>query len=358
MKKVGILTFYLNHNYGSTLQCYALRKAIQKISNYDVSVIPHVFIDKIINGFGETYLREQYDKRLKKFDDFLKTEIGCTGRHISYVTKKNVPKCDYYIAGSDVIWNTVLTQKDTNYFLDFAEGMDVTKIAYAPSLGVSDVKKLSINIFDKYIDKFDFLSIREKRDIHFIQKFTNKEVAHVLDPTFLLEREDYLSLIEKEEKKTDEKFILLYLIYDRTENIIKIIDYVNRISLEKGYKVIHFIYNIPYYIFEDRGESFAFSGPKEFLWYINNAELVITNSFHGLAFSVIFQKSFYVSVRKDGESKLEGMLKELGLEERKFKMDISFENTSFYLDYEETNKKLDYLKKKSFEYLKKSLDIR
>lgn len=123
MKKVGILTFYLNHNYGSTLQCYALRKAIQKISNYDVSVIPHVFIDRIVNGFGETYLREQYDKRLKKFDDFLKTEIGCTGKHISYVTKENVPKCDYYVAGSDVIWNTVLTKKDTNYFLDFADSM-------------------------------------------------------------------------------------------------------------------------------------------------------------------------------------------------------------------------------------------
>lgn len=358
LKKVGILTFYLNHNYGSTLQCYALRKAIQKISNYDVSVIPHVFIDRIVNGFGETYLREQYDKRLKKFDDFLKTEIGCTGKHISYVTKENVPKCDYYVAGSDVIWNTVLTKKDTNYFLDFADSMEATKVAYAPSLGVSDVKKLDVNIFNKYIDKFDFLSVREKRDISFIQKFTDKEVVHVLDPTFLLEKEDYLLLIEKEEKKTDEKFILLYLVYDRTENITKIIDYANRISLKKGYKVIHFIYNIPYYIFEERGESFAFSGPKEFLWYVSNAELVITNSFHGLAFSVIFQKSFYVSVRKDGETKLEGMLKELGLEERTFKMDIDFENTSFYLNYEDVDKKLDHLKKKSYEYLKKSLDIK
>lgn len=151
---------------------------------------------------------------------------------------------------------------------------------------------------------------------------------------------------------------MLYLVYDRTENITKIIDYANRISLKKGYKVIHFIYNIPYYIFEERGESFAFSGPKEFLWYVSNAELVITNSFHGLAFSVIFQKSFYVSVRKDGETKLEGMLKELGLEERTFKMDIDFENTSFYLNYEDVDKKLDHLKKKSYEYLKKSLDIK
>lgn len=357
MKKVGILTFYLNHNYGSTMQCYALKKAIQKICDYEVKVIPHVFVDKIVNGFGELYLREQYDERIKKFDDFLKGEIECTDEHISNINKENAPECDYYVVGSDVIWNTGLTQNDTNYFLDFADGMDVTKIAYVPSLGVNDVKRLNRDIFDKYIDKFDYLSVREKKDIPFIKEFTSKEVVNVLDPTLLLDKEDYLELIEGEEKNTS-KFILLYLVYDRTENVTKIIDYANRISLEKGYKVIHFIYNIPFYIYEERGESFAFSGPKEFLWYMNNAELIITNSFHGIAFSIIFRKAFYVSVRESGTTKLEGILEELDLKDRIFKKGISLENVSFYLDYKEVNKKLDDLKNKSYEYLKRSLDIK
>lgn len=356
-KRVGIVTFYLNHNYGTTLQCYALRKAVQKISDYDVIVIPHTFVNKIVNGFGEEYLRIQYDERIKKFDSFLKEEIGCNLEHIEHLTDKNVPKCDYYIAGSDVIWNTAATNSDENFFLDFTAKMDVVNIAYAPSLGTNDVSILNEKLFSKHIDRFDFLSVREKESIDFIKKYTSKDVISVLDPTLLLDREDYLKLIEGEESKTDRKFILLYLVYDNSENIPKILDYANRISLEKGYQIVHFIYNIPNYIFEDRGKSFAFSGPKEFLWYINNAEIVLTNSFHGIAFSIIFQKPFYVITRENARGKIYNILNELGLSERLFGNEIDIDTMLFSLDYENVNTKLNCLKSSSYNFLKKALNL-
>lgn len=355
MKTVGILTFYLNHNYGTTLQCYALKKAIASICECEVNIIPHTFVDKIENGFGEPYLFEKYNRRIQMFDDFLKNNIGCRHEHISHLTAENAPKYDYYIVGSDTIWNTIQTGNDSAYFLDFAMNIDAVKVAYAPSLGVSNTNLLNRNLFEKYIDKFDFLSIRESKDIDFINKFTDKKVERVLDPTYLLKKEDYIELIDTKRKK-EKGFIFVYLIYEDTENIQKVLNYVNRISLEKDLDVIHFIYNIPDYIFEDRGKSFAFDGPKDFLWYVNNADMIITNSFHGIAFSIIFRKAFYALVRSNGSNKITSILKEFGLESRIFNNSLDINSLDFNLDYNDTEIKINQLMDNSYLYLKNALN--
>lgn len=354
MKKVGILTFYLNHNYGSTLQCYALKKVVENITDYEVKVIPHTFVKKIDNGFGEKYLYEKYNKRIKMFDDFLKNEIGCTEEHIEVLNEKNAPLCDYYIVGSDVIWDTYLTRSDGAFFLDFAENMDCTKIAYAPSLNGRDEDKLNTKLFDKYINKFDYLSVREEKDIKYIEKFTSKKVRKVLDPTLLLDSSVYSKLIDKQRKK-DKKFIFIYLIYDNTENIQMVLDYANRVAMERDMEVIHFIYNIPDYVFGEKGKSFAFDGPKDFLWYIKNADLIITNSFHGTAFSIIFEKPFYSLIRKDSKVKTAALLNDLNLENRILQPQIKTESLNFEIDYIESKEKLKGLIKESYDYLKEAL---
>lgn len=356
MKSVGILTFYLNHNYGSTLQCYALKKAVEKISGYNVNIIPHTFVDRIENGFGESYLYEKYEERIKKFDDFLKNEISCKAEHISKLSPENAPYYDYYIVGSDVIWNTKLTYSDSAFFLDFATDINAVKISYAPSLGVKDTGLLNHSLFEKYIDKFDFLSIRESEDINFIKQFTEKEVSRVADPTFLLEKEEYLELIYTQKKKT-KGFILVYLIYEDSDNIQRVLNYINRVALKKDLDIIHFIYNIPNYIFGDRGKTFAFDGPKDFLWYVNNADMIITNSFHGVAFSVIFRKPFYALIRPDGGKKVTSILKEFSLEERILNNDINLDNLDFKIDYSKAEPKINQLKAKSYQYLKNALGL-
>ena len=358
MKSVGILTFHITNNHGTALQCYALRTAIKNISGYSVHVIPHTYCDRIINGFGEPYLYDQYENKIALFEDFFHKEIGCQEKPIHILTADNAPKYDFYVVGSDTVWHTAQTGSDAAYFLDFVnqEHSDSVKIAYAPSLGVNDYSLLNIDLFDEYIDKFDYLSVREALDIDFIKQFTNKNVCRVLDPTFLLTAETYLKLIDK---KAEEKgYILLYLLYDDSERIQKIINFANRLSLEKDLNVIHHIYNIPPYVFGDRGKSFAFDGPKDFLRYVSNADLIITNSFHGLAFSIIFRKPFYVSLRRlYGATKLQSVLEELHLEHRVFSDEITLEYIDFNLDYRQAEETLDELRQESYEYLKKSLKL-
>lgn len=354
MKKVGILTFYLNHNYGSTLQCYALKKVIENITDYEVQVIPHTFVKQIDNGFGEKHLYDKYNKRIAMFDDFLKNEIGCTEQHIEVLNEENAPICDYYVVGSDVVWDTYLTGSDKAFFLNFAQNLDCVKIAYAPSLNGRSEDKLNTELFKEYIDKFDYLSIREERDIQYLNKFTKKEIKKVVDPTLLLDRYVYDKLLDKKRKK-EKNYILVYLIYDNTENIQMILNYVNRVALEKDMEVVHFIYNIPNYVFGKRGKSFAFDGPKDFLWYVKNADLIITNSFHGTAFSIIFEKPFYSLIRRDSKVKTAALLHDLNLEDRIWKPQIQTEVINFEINYSEVNKRLEKLKQESYNYLKKAL---
>lgn len=355
MKKIGILTFYLNHNYGSTLQCYALKKAVESIADSDVHIIPHTFIKKIENGFGEPYLYEQYENRIRMFDDFLKNDIGCREDNILNLTPDNAPNDDIYIVGSDVLWDTSLTGGDPNYFLDFAKDMQVRKIAYGVGLNVTDTSVLRRELFEEYIDRFDYLSLRECMYIDFIQQFTAKKIYHVLDPTFLLPQSHYVELMNRKEKKKG--FILLYLIYVDSAQIQKMIDYANRVALARDLEIIHFIYNIPEYVFGDRGRTFAFEGPKDFLWYVAHADLIITTSFHGVAFSIIFRKPFYVIRRRNGEIKTIELLRSLGFENRIMNYNMDIENLDFQLDYSQTESVLKEKVEMSYAYLRKAIDL-
>lgn len=356
MKSVGIITFYLTHNHGTMLQCYALKTVIEDISGYTVNIIPHTYFSTIGNGFGEPYLYEMYDKSIAMFDQFLRKELNCTSEHIPKLTAENAPKYDYYVAGSDAIWNTGLIESDGAFFLDFAESLNAVKIAYAPSLSCDNPDALNCDLFEKYIDKFDYLSVREATDVNFLKRYTHKEIYNVLDPTYLLDSQQYLKLIDRKRRK-EKGFILLYMIYEETENIQKIINYANRISLERDLDVVHFVYNIPNYVFGERGKTFAFDGPKDFLWYFSNADMILTNSFHGVAFSIIFRKPFYVRLRPGARSKIGNILHELGLEDRILMNEFDINKLEFELDYSNAEVNLRKMINESYRYLKMALDL-
>lgn len=355
MKDVGIVTFYLTHNHGTMLQCYALKTVIERLGNYKVHIIPHTYFDSIGNGFGEPYLYQKYDKSIALFDSFLKNELECTEPHIPVLTKDTAPKYDIYVAGSDAIWNTELIENDNAFFLGFAEDMESVKIAYAPSLSINDTTHLNRSIFERYIDKFDFLSVREKEHAAFIKQFTNKEVDAVLDPTYLLDQEAYLELMDCERKK-EKSFILIYLIYEDAFSVQKIINYANRIALRHEWDVVHFVYNIPEYVLGEKGKTFAFDGPKDFLWYFYNADLIFTNSFHGLAFSIIFRKNFWVRPRPTGKSKIVNMLEQIGLTDRIMKNQLVIDESEFAIDYSEVEQKLNRLIDHSYHFLSTALN--
>ena len=352
MKTVGIITFYLNDNSGTSLQCYALKTIIERMGDYQVKIIPHAIVDKIDNGFGEEKLRKLYDERICNFASFLRNVIGCKEENISVLTKDNTPIYDYYITGSDTVWNTEQTDNDDAFFLDFAPEESI-KISYAPSLGVSDTEELNRKLFETYIDKFDYLSVRESYYIPFLKQFTNKKIYTVVDPTLLLDVEDYNKL---EKHCEDEKYILVYLIFDDSENVSYIMSHANRLAIKYNMKVIHYVYNIPEYVLGERGESFAFAGVEEFLGYVKNAELIFTNSYHGTIFSIIYERLFYSYLRNDGKTKVRELLTTLGLEDRILRPSLSLQDMEQKIDYIPVKKKLDLMRQESMEFLKKALE--
>lgn len=350
---VGILTFYLTDNCGSTVMTYALRKIIQNITGDTVDVIPYSIVNEITNGFGEKELRDKYDKRIAEFNIFLQKYIGVTKENIPKLTVDNYPKYDAYLIGSDVVWDTVHTNNDSTYFLDFLENdNEVRKISYSPSVGQSDLTKLNRNIFEKWIDRFDYLGVREKNLEHYVQQFTNKKVRTVLDPSLLLQADDYRKIQADIE---DKDYILLYLVFENNEMIQSVVDFTNRLARYYNCKVKHFIYNIPEYVYGSRGESFSFCSPTEFLALIDNARMVITNSFHGVAYSIVYRKPFYTWRREGAGEKTVLLLEDFNLSERILGEFWDIEKFDFSIDYTKSEKKIRERIEESKEFLVEAL---
>ena len=195
MNSVGIMTFHFCDNYGAALQCFALRKVINSFEDYQAEVIN--FNPNWKPGwFTEEDIQEKYIDKLKIYKKFQKKYLGVK-EPVIYDKEMISKNYDYYIAGSDQIWNPSFNFFNTAYFLDFAPS-EAVKIAYAASIGMPvETAKNYSDIFKNKIKNLDFIGIREKTHKDFIKGFTEKKVESVLDPTLLLNKEDYEEIVEK-----------------------------------------------------------------------------------------------------------------------------------------------------------------
>lgn len=353
MNSVGIMTFHFCDNYGAALQCFALRKVINSFEGYQAEVIN--FNSNWKPGwFTEEDIQEKYIDKLEIYKKFQKKYLGVK-EPVIYDKEMISKDYDYYVAGSDQIWNPSFNFFNTAYFLDFAPS-EAVKIAYAASIGMPvETAKNYSDIFKNKIKNLDFIGIREKTHKDFIQGFTEKKVESVLDPTLLLNKEDYEEIVEK--KKDSEKFIFLYFLkHDTTAPIV--LSFVNMLSRKYNLKVIHSFVEVPTNSINKENESFYFEGPKDFLWYIKNAEIVVTNSFHGTVFSILYGKPFYTYVVKSMSSRVVDLLQCLGLENRIIKGYKKLSEVDFNIDYSEAYRKLEVERKKSIRFLKKALNYK
>ncbi len=336
--KVGILTFHDAHNYGAVLQAYALKKYIQKLG-HEV---------KIINYHHETipdgYPKENNEKRWEKFNKFIQDLID--NEEKVYVKEEELEKLDidFWICGSDQIWNTEITRGfNKGFFLDF--NTDGKKISYAVSMGIPELPKEFEMQFKESLNKLDEISVREDSLQQYTQKFTNKNVEKVLDPTLLLEENDYDGLLL--ENKYGE-YILIYALGpdDRLTRI------ANKLAKEKGIKIIELNdkRNEDYFC-----EQISSAGPEEFLTLIKNAKVVITNSFHGTIFSIIFKKEFYTITRLNRNARMENILKIVNMEDRLIE-DVEDLKKIKEQDFEKAHLKLAKEKQKSKDFLKRTLN--
>ncbi|MCD7716305.1 MAG: polysaccharide pyruvyl transferase family protein [Lachnospiraceae bacterium] len=301
-KRAGMLTFHFANNYGAALQTYALQYTLNTLPDLDVEILDywHWFvrftdfarffpIDKnpkgILSGL-QTFPGRV--RRLRKFREFYEKYYTLSKRCNNSRDLKKLPPYDYYICGSDQIWNgTVTFGLSPEYFLQFApEG--AARISYAPSFGgdISDEKKLER--IAGMLKDFQAVSVREKAQMNqLLAQKLGREPELLADPTFLLEREHWARLAG-EKPLIKQKYILVYLM----QNNEKLYQYAKKAKELLGLPVVA----ISRYGYKADGiidQVIVDAGPIEFLNLMLHAEFVCTNSFHGLAFSIIFEKKFF-----------------------------------------------------------------
>ncbi len=322
MRTLGLFTIYLC-NYGAVLQTYALKKYIEnQFSDIKVSVVDFysnehyrifrtsanspikkfVKLGMIMTHFPALVIRNNSEKR------FIAEEFNLSRRFETVEELfKEVPVYDYYLTGSDQVFNS--NSKYSDIFFQQFEIIHGIKLAYAPSFGKSiffDEEKEHIR---KLTQVFDFLSCREIDGAHLLSELHSKEVPCVIDPTLLLTSNQWKQMMIS--PKTNDRYLLIYDLNGGSP----MLDIARKIAFEKGLKTycitrhpdIGFIYrNIDKVIYD--------AGPREFVGYFSKASYVITDSFHGTAFSIIFRKDFntYIAVKRSSQ-RIKSLLEQCNL---------------------------------------------
>lgn len=357
--KIGILTFHYVTNYGAVLQAYALQTHLVK-QGYNAVIIdyfpftfqkklhkrifsryPSVMVQKIIN-----YLKEM------NIESFRKKHFHLTKRYNSLVElQADPPDCDAYICGSDQIWNRHFTSKGEkkptlSYFLDF--GNEHTKrISYAASFGCTTYPPELINIVKPSLQRFNALSVRETTGRDILEDIGYHDVQLMPDPTLLLQKQDYEPL-QCSLRKSEAGSILVYSLHPKQTTINTI---TNHLKTRKQYKIQYCGFR-----------SYSTMGIEGWLTTIASARVVVTNSFHGAVFSILFEKPF-ISVPVEGHGagmndRLHTLLGCLGLEERMIgTFDCSKVNDLLLrsIDWKQVRKRIESLREKADCFLIKAL---
>lgn len=365
--KIGILTFHYAHNYGAMLQAYALNTYLNK-HGYDARIIdyrlPYIYRVHELLNFKQLYLRysgtnsrfisllktlkNYYKHRRKnekwhKFDMFLNETLLKTKR-INKQDEIQDLGFDAIICGSDQIWNSSLTGHLEPIY--FCEGLsNILKIAYAASNGSDVVSEKDWFLFRQLISNFDAISVREQGLSNFLNDSGFKNTV-VLDPIFLLEKDDWCSICSK---VTNQPYLLTYSFNEDPFFFNQVKD----IAEKKGLRIFSILYK-KYESLDSSYTQITNAGPIEFLSLFRYASFVVTNSFHGTAFSIMFNKQFYSIPPQKGRERIDSLLQELDLTNRICSKQLTVPAAN--IDYHIVNKKLSVLRDESYKFLNNALN--
>ncbi len=318
--KAGVITFHSAHNFGASLQAWALQKVLKNykieasVINYHPSIIDDLY-NPLKGKYGferrvaQFNLRRQNPKsleRYKNYSRFIKKNFNLLGDFSTYEELKAANlKLDAYIVGSDQVWNSEhIGGFDPAYFLDFVEPGPL-KISYAASIGRDFLLPVYHEEIKNSLKSFTSISVREKSAKKPVKALTKKEVDVVLDPTLLLPREEYNEI--KTIPNIKDKYIFVYMM----EHNPDVVAFANKVSTATGLPIVQ---RRPNKIFKNEIASCYTSDPGDFLGLIENAEYVITNSFHGTVFSIIYETPFVSMLHSNTGSRTVDLLRSLNLE--------------------------------------------
>lgn len=379
-KRIAILSiYYHNWNFGALLQSYALNQVLRAMG-FNAEHIRFCYaqpapktapLTKRIRTFLTRHrisahlierffcLKDKDIKNRKSFYAFHDKDIhGSMCCYDAVTAKKLNENYDIFITGSDQVWNPEFwsDQLLRIFGLTFVNS-DKKKISYAASIGSEKTAIGKEALYQEIMDSIDYISVREKAAKDFLQPLTNKKIQVVLDPTLLLSIAQWAEVAG--ERIISGKYIFSYFLEEKQPHNNQLIAIADAIKLP-NYCVAK-IQNL--YTRTNLDSIITDAGPKEFLNYIQNAEYIITNSFHGLIFSIIFRKNFWVFNRyneweKDAANhRITDLLHILGLSDRLLQDDEypKLEKIKQEIDYESVEERLDELRKKSMDWLRDAL---
>lgn len=376
--KIRILTLRLHNNYGGILQAYALQTVLERMG-HRVEVIdiktpksirlwkrPLIYgkwlliygkrlVLKYLFGKNIRIFLEQYE--CKHWPTMCQYTYKFIGKYIhlhSFDDVKNVGRehFDAYVVGSDQVWRPSYFGEIEHAFLDFTTGENILRISYAASFGVDKWEyspRQTVNC-QHLLRNFDAVSVREKSGVDLCEKYLLHDAEWVLDPTMLLDKEDYVNLIKAAETPKCKGNLLFYLL-DETPSIM---DFIRRFSTQKGLT--------PFRVGSRVNDRMApleerIQPPLE-VWLrgFYDAEFVVTDSFHACVFSILFRKQFIVLGNKErGMSRFESLLDMFGITE--CLVDVKAANIeTTKINYDEVYEKLGMLREHSMDFLKTALN--
>ena len=357
--KIGIITIVDNNNYGNRLQNYALQETLNKLG-HEVVTIKNI---STLNSKEKYFLRIMKYVKIKTFDYFFKVNkvrynsFKKFDQKIKFSEKLytvyNFPKSDdfdYFIVGSDQVWNPKSARLRNIDLLTFAK--DRQKISYAASFGISEVDEVSKSKIKRDISTFKAVSVREEAGKRIINDANDRiEVSVLIDPTLLLDKSEWEAIATKPVMLKSKKYILNYFLGSLSENVKQEID---RVARENNCDVINIL---------DKESSLYGCGPAEFLYLEQNAFLICTDSFHSSVFALIFNRPFIIFDRNMNKknnnmsSRLDNLLEKFQLKNRKYNgKKICSEN--LLNDYTKAYEILKDERKKSDIFLRKNLDYK
>lgn len=370
---IGILTLSIHGNYGGVLQNFALSQVLGKLGHnsctIDYKTLKHqrikIRIFRFIRFLGGDYFIKYISYLNPKFA-FLYHIRSFADKYIVFTkvmkTKAEIEqdssKYDAVIVGSDQVWRYIFIYDDVSaYFLDFVKN-GTKRIAYAASIGVdnNEYPDTELKMIHSLYSKFDAVSVRERSAVNLIKSlWADKPTAeHVLDPTMLLDSEYYRQMISKAEIKKQSEKNLFYYVLDMTNSKKGMI---KKVSNSKGLKP-YTIYSADVKELECILKTGFTQKVEQWLSCIDNSEYVITDSFHGCVFCILFNKQFIVYGNKErGLTRFTSLLGMFGLENRIIDVHTSLEEALNLpkINYERVNKLLDVEREKSLSFLLNSL---
>lgn len=313
--KIGILTFWWSQdNYGQLLQCYALQKYLRDLGhdvfliryNFEKDIRKNSYIIRLLKALNIFYLFSFLKKKIRKitvnkeqklntrfFDAFRDKYIIKSERDYSTFCdlQNNPPEADVYIVGSDQVWNywDISLKRFINplhaYFLDFGD-KQIKRLSYAASWGVKEIPLEYQAEITPLLKNFNYVSVREESGKYLCNLCARPDAEWVCDPTLLIDAETYRNLYKSEVSLNKKGYILLYMLSNKCDfNINSVFTYAK----ERGLDVVYITGNGVI----DKYKKYYATIP-EWLYFVDNAQYVITNSFHCGVFSIIFHKQFCI----------------------------------------------------------------